>query len=70
MKRFFKAGFSSGTRFKRPASGYERRKEVMSLTNEAMLAEKDVAAQEMDSEERIHTFIGGGAQEPSNILKS
>jgi hypothetical protein len=40
MKRFFKAGFSSGTRFKRPANGYERRKEVMSLTKDVVSAEK------------------------------
>jgi hypothetical protein len=31
-KRFLYAGRASGTRFKRPARGYERRKEKMSLT--------------------------------------
>jgi hypothetical protein len=32
MKIFFKAGFSSGTRLRRAASGYDARKEKMSLT--------------------------------------
>jgi len=40
IKRFFKYGFSSGTRFKSPASGYESKKEVMSLTD-ILLAEAE-----------------------------
>lgn len=32
MKRFFRYGFSSGTRFRSPARGYDIKKEVMSLT--------------------------------------
>jgi hypothetical protein len=37
---------------------------------EAVLVETDVIAQETDIEEWVHTFIGRGAQEASNILKS
>ena len=44
MKRFFNAGFSSGTRFRRPARGYERRKEVISLTVTAVLVKNKIAA--------------------------
>jgi hypothetical protein len=32
MKMFFRAGLESGIRFKIPANGYDRRKEVMSFT--------------------------------------
>jgi hypothetical protein len=42
----------------------------MSLTMEAVLVETDVIAQETDLEGWVHTFIGRGAQETSNILKS
>ena len=37
MKRFFWYGLASGIRFKIPASGYDRRKDVISFTTSCQL---------------------------------
>jgi len=64
IKRFFSAGLSSGTRLRRPASGYESRNVKVSLTSHLLLYDSV-----SPNSAKRHTFIWRSSQNASSIVE-